>query len=46
MDLRIMALVTMAIAAERLSPGGPLIARTVGLALLASGSIYSGLLSP
>jgi predicted metal-binding membrane protein len=46
MDLRIMALVTMAIAAERLLPGGPLIARTIGLALLASGSIYSGLLSP
>ncbi len=40
MDLRAMALVTAAITAERLAPGGKYLARLTGLALLAGWSIY------
>lgn len=41
MDLRAMALVTAAILAERLLPGGPRVARVMGLFMAAAGTIYS-----
>ncbi len=40
MDLRAMAVVAVATATERLAPDGARIARVIGFAVIAAGSIY------
>jgi hypothetical protein len=39
MDLRVMTIVTVAIAAERLAPGGACVARVVGGVALGAGAV-------